>query len=219
MYWTGVSVRMDERQPVWVRSAISFPDSLEHAFTWHHQVRLFSVCVTRSRCHEWVRQWEESDCEWDSQSESQRSMRMASGMWGSAVSVSKRCGKRETWGDSDWLAAVTAGPPACERREHRELYYFLPLVFFHITICHCWPALWSRKSSRMLTDDMFQTHRMTVKASCPMRLERFPMDIQRCPLEVGSCESLIVVPLLLPVVTDTPQHPIPFHFLFLPFLL
>lgn len=33
-----------------------------------------------------------------------------------------------------------------------------------------------------------------MKASCPMRLERFPMDIQRCPLEVGSCELLFSFP-------------------------
>lgn len=43
---------------------------------------------------------------------------------------------------------------------------------------------------------------MTVKASCPMRLERFPMDVQRCPLEVGSCEYDFV--LLISRRKDSP---------------
>lgn len=30
--------------------------------------------------------------------------------------------------------------------------------------------------------------RLTVKASCPMHLEDFPMDTQRCPLKLGSCK-------------------------------
>jgi hypothetical protein len=36
-------------------------------------------------------------------------------------------------------------------------------------------------------------NRMTVKAGCPMKLHRFPMDTQRCPLEVGSCEYHLVL--------------------------
>lgn len=28
--------------------------------------------------------------------------------------------------------------------------------------------------------------RLTIRASCPMKLENFPMDVQRCPLEIGS---------------------------------
>ena len=29
-------------------------------------------------------------------------------------------------------------------------------------------------------------YRLTVKASCPMHLENFPMDTQKCPLRFGS---------------------------------
>ncbi|XP_035212938.1 gamma-aminobutyric acid receptor alpha-like [Stegodyphus dumicola] len=28
--------------------------------------------------------------------------------------------------------------------------------------------------------------RLTIRASCPMKLENFPMDVQRCPLQIGS---------------------------------
>lgn len=49
------------------------------------------------------------------------------------------------------------------------------------------------KFVRIASDGMVQySSRLTVKASCPMRLERFPMDTQRCPLEVGSCKLMVV---------------------------
>jgi gamma-aminobutyric acid receptor subunit alpha len=34
--------------------------------------------------------------------------------------------------------------------------------------------------------------RLTIKASCPMHLENFPMDTQTCPLMFGSRESIEV---------------------------
>ena len=30
--------------------------------------------------------------------------------------------------------------------------------------------------------------RLTIKASCPMYLQYFPVDEQMCPLEIGSCK-------------------------------
>ena len=33
--------------------------------------------------------------------------------------------------------------------------------------------------------------RITIKASCPMHLENFPMDTQTCPLQVGSRKYII----------------------------
>ncbi|GLH14017.1 Gamma-aminobutyric acid receptor alpha-like [Gryllus bimaculatus] len=30
--------------------------------------------------------------------------------------------------------------------------------------------------------------RLTIKASCPMHLRKFPLDTQKCPLLIGSCE-------------------------------
>lgn len=32
--------------------------------------------------------------------------------------------------------------------------------------------------------------RLTISASCPMYLRKFPLDAQRCPLIVGSCKYL-----------------------------
>lgn len=31
-------------------------------------------------------------------------------------------------------------------------------------------------------------YRLTVKASCPMHLRKYPLDTQACPLEIGSCK-------------------------------
>ena len=33
------------------------------------------------------------------------------------------------------------------------------------------------------------SQRLTIRATCIMNLEDFPMDKQRCPLKIGSCES------------------------------
>ncbi|GIY55792.1 gamma-aminobutyric acid receptor alpha-like [Caerostris extrusa] len=63
--------------------------------------------------------------------------------------------------------------------------------------------------------------RLTIRASCPMRLENFPMDVQRCPLQIGSfgysdrdiqyrwnpLRSVVIAPdmkLSMFDVTDTP---------------
>lgn len=32
------------------------------------------------------------------------------------------------------------------------------------------------------------SRRLTVKASCPMHLRKYPLDTQACPLEIGSCK-------------------------------
>ena len=35
------------------------------------------------------------------------------------------------------------------------------------------------------------SQRLTIRATCIMNLEDFPMDKQRCPLRIGSCEYLL----------------------------
>lgn len=55
----------------------------------------------------------------------------------------------------------------------------------------------------------FYSCRLTVKASCPMHLRKYPLDTQACPLEIGSCEYksfMFVVVVILPSI----YH---FHFL------
>lgn len=36
--------------------------------------------------------------------------------------------------------------------------------------------------------DILYSMRLTIKASCPMELQNFPMDRQSCPLILGSCK-------------------------------
>ena len=35
----------------------------------------------------------------------------------------------------------------------------------------------------------FPFSRLTIKSTCPMHLQKYPLDTQTCPLMIGSCES------------------------------
>ena len=47
------------------------------------------------------------------------------------------------------------------------------------------------KTKRMF-GSYFGHFRLTVTASCPMKLQYFPMDTQNCQIEIESCEFFLI---------------------------
>lgn len=59
---------------------------------------------------------------------------------------------------------------------------------------------------------LFPFLRLTIKAGCPMRLEKFPMDTQQCPLKLGSCKLNDLDMLgIIPKVFISPAPPLSHH--------
>lgn len=59
---------------------------------------------------------------------------------------------------------------------------------------------------------LFPFLRLTIKAGCPMRLEKFPMDTQQCPLKLGSCKLNDLDMLgIIPKVFISPPPPLSHH--------
>ncbi|KAK5976510.1 hypothetical protein GCK32_021929, partial [Trichostrongylus colubriformis] len=55
--------------------------------------------------------------------------------------------------------------------------------FFHLATTH-------NSFLRIDSDGtVYTSQRLTVTATCPMKLQLFPMDSQRCKLEIESCKS------------------------------
>lgn len=71
------------------------------------------------------------------------------------------------------------------------LYSHLPFPFRQLTthFLRCFQLTANSLYPSIFTFFLHHVYRLTVKASCPMHLESFPMDTQRCPLEVGSCNQ------------------------------
>lgn len=72
------------------------------------------------------------------------------------------------------------GPTVCSFSVSRQQFVY----FLYIVLRIKW-QLWNLNLKLPLP--VFLTS-LTIKAGCPMRLEKFPMDTQKCPLKLGSCK-------------------------------
>ena len=83
---------------------------------------------------------------------------------------------------------------------YREILLLLFYELRYVTILYTYTSVllrfsptdvlpWGNESNDLKRHQPLIACRLTIKASCPMHLENYPMDVQICPIRIASRES------------------------------
>ncbi|XP_055929793.1 gamma-aminobutyric acid receptor alpha-like [Argiope bruennichi] len=102
------------------------------------------------------------------------------------MSYSMDCYFRQSWVDRR-LAYTSKMPTLALSISMLERIWRPDTYFYNGKNSYLHTITTPNKFVRLYRDGrVLYSSRLTIRASCPMRLENFPMDVQRCPLQIGS---------------------------------
>ncbi|XP_054721701.1 gamma-aminobutyric acid receptor alpha-like [Uloborus diversus] len=102
------------------------------------------------------------------------------------MSYSMDCYFRQSWVDRR-LAYTSTMPTLALSISMLERIWRPDTYFYNGKNSYLHTITTPNKFVRLYRDGrVLYSSRLTIRASCPMKLENFPMDVQRCPLQIGS---------------------------------
>ncbi|XP_071043637.1 gamma-aminobutyric acid receptor alpha-like [Parasteatoda tepidariorum] len=102
------------------------------------------------------------------------------------MSYSMDCYFRQSWVDRR-LAYTSSMPTLALSISMLERIWRPDTYFYNGKNSYLHTITTPNKFVRLYKDGrVLYSSRLTIRASCPMKLENFPMDVQRCPLQIGS---------------------------------